>query len=134
MKAYIDPAEPQFREESQKPDSRGAFKVHTRPSPGEPFVHLPLESHPLPEQQPTSRPTWNSFYQKANLHQNFISHKYPQFLTKGDYQEPIQTLNNLLRDPLMIEDPFKLFHRPLKCEDRSKFFGENYSKLDPPKE
>ena len=134
---YINPSDHKFREEyvyTNKP----SFKVHSKLDSKEKYVFLrdqEREVSTLPQvnntqEQTANKKQWYRFFKPAEMTRNFVDHKYPDFLDKGQYTEPLNMINNMFTEEMNIKTQFQLYHRPLKCDDKGKFFGENYNKLE----
>ncbi|KAM3139628.1 hypothetical protein pb186bvf_008273 [Paramecium bursaria] len=67
---------------------------------------------------------WTKYFPQTDLNHNFVDHKRPPFLQKGEYQEPGMILMSLLREGMAVEDNFQLFHRQLRSTDKNQFLGE----------
>lgn len=71
---------------------------------------------------------WIKYFRRADIDRNFITHKFPEFLDKEAYEEPIEMLNNLIRqgdgeDGISKQD-FQLFFGSLTAKDKNIFLGE----------
>ena len=70
---------------------------------------------------------WINYHKKANLvrKEGFIDHKPPQYLKKGDYKEPWEIHVNMYRDDSNYGELFKLYHKPMKADEKNRFLGHN---------
>ncbi|CAD8055862.1 unnamed protein product [Paramecium sonneborni] len=66
---------------------------------------------------------WTKYFPSTDLNHNFVDHKRPNFLEKGNYQEPGLILLQFLREGASAKDNFQLFHRQLRAKDKHQFLG-----------
>ncbi|CAD8150661.1 unnamed protein product [Paramecium pentaurelia] len=67
---------------------------------------------------------WTKYFPTADLTHNFVDHKRPNFLDKGNYQEPGLIMLQFLREGASAKDNFQLFHRLLRTKDKHLFLGQ----------
>ncbi|CAD8141366.1 unnamed protein product [Paramecium octaurelia] len=66
---------------------------------------------------------WIKYFPTADLNHNFVDHKRPNFIDKGNYQEPGLILFQFLREGASAKDDFQLFHRQLRTNDKHLYLG-----------
>lgn len=69
---------------------------------------------------------WTRYFKLAPREKDFVTHKYPEFLEKGDYTDGFIRVASFLKPEAGADVPFKLFHRALRKTDKNSFFGENH--------
>ncbi|CAD8140346.1 unnamed protein product [Paramecium pentaurelia] len=67
---------------------------------------------------------WTKYFPTTDLNHNFVDHKRPNFLDKGNYQEPGLIMLQFLREGASAKDNFQLFHRLLRTNDKHLFLGQ----------
>jgi len=59
---------------------------------------------------------------------NFSDGRFPHYLDKGDYKEPILVEAELLRGNVSFKTPFRLLFKRLRVDDnKAKEFGDCYA-------
>jgi len=70
---------------------------------------------------------WINYHKRSNLvrKEGFIDKKPPEYLKKGEYREPWEIQVNMYRDESQFGELFKLFHKPLRANEKSKNLGKD---------
>lgn len=83
----------------------------------------------LDEKMAKQKP-WIRYFKLAPRERGFVDHKYPQYMEKGEYTEPMLAINDLLRGAVEYDTPFILNYRTLRTSDKNMFLGEQIAPSD----
>jgi hypothetical protein len=69
---------------------------------------------------------WRKYYALADKRHNIGDQKLAEYYEKGEYENPMNLLTNLMRNEVFVQEPFKLFHRGVKAYDKTLQLGTKF--------